>query len=29
MFIYSFIHSFTLFTIYPYTGRIPRMWKLS
>jgi hypothetical protein len=22
-----FIHS--LFSVYPYTGRIPRMWKLS
>jgi hypothetical protein len=25
----SNIHSFTLFSIYSYTGRIPRMWKLS
>ena len=25
----QFIHSFNLFSIYPYTGRIPRMWKLS
>jgi hypothetical protein len=24
----SFIHSFiTLFSVYPYTGKIPRMWK--
>ena len=27
--IISLIHSFTVFSIYPYTGRIPRMWKLS
>lgn len=26
---YSFIHAFTLFSIYPYIGWIPRMWKLS
>jgi len=25
----EFIHSFTLFSIYPYTGKVPRMWKLS
>jgi len=25
----QFIHSFTLFSIYPYTGKVPRMWKLS
>jgi len=24
-----FIHSFTLFSVYPYTGKVPRMWKLS
>jgi len=23
------IHSFTLFSVYPYTGKVPRMWKLS
>jgi len=23
------IHSFTLFAVYPYTGKVPRMWKLS
>ena len=26
---HSFIHSFTLFSLYPYTGKVPRMWKLS
>ena len=25
----TFIHSFTLFSVYPYTGKVPRMWKLS
>ena len=28
-FIHSFIHSFTLFSVYPYTDKVPRMWKLS
>jgi len=23
------IRSFTLFSVYPYTGKVPRMWKLS
>jgi len=23
------IHSFTLFSVYSYTGKVPRMWKLS
>ena len=25
----AFIHSVTLFSVYPYTGKVPRMWKLS
>ena len=25
----DFTHSFTLFSVYPYTGKVPRMWKLS
>ena len=27
--IHSFIHSFTSFSVYPYTYKVPRMWKLS
>jgi len=26
---YSFIYLFTLFSVYPYTGKVPRIWKLS
>jgi hypothetical protein len=24
-----FIHSFNSFSVFPYTGQVPRMWKLS
>ena len=27
--LYSFIPSFTLFSVYPYTGKVTRMWKMS
>jgi len=29
VYIIHFFHSFTLFSVYPPTGKIPRMWKLS